>query len=188
MKPFAFKRVMAPAEAVKLVAANRDARFIAGGTNLIDLMKESVDRPNELVDISRLPLSVVRALPNGGVSIGVGKESDTANHPIFARSSVTEPSYPRRSLTQIRNMATNGGNLLQRTRCIIFTISVLLEKQTPARFGLRVDGADSIVIPQYSVGAHRALQFILRHVCACPALDAVALVKELTTRKEDQVR
>lgn len=80
MRPFAFKRAAAPADAAKLVAANKDARFIAGGTNLIDLMKEGIDLPNELVDISRLPLSVVQPLKGGGVSIGaLAKNTDTAN-------------------------------------------------------------------------------------------------------------
>ncbi len=122
MKPFAFKRVTAPADAVKLVTANSDARFIAGGTNLIDLMKESVDRPNELVDISRLPLSVVRALPNGGLSIGaLAKNTDTANHPIIRKDfPLLSQAILAGASPQIRNMATNGGNLMQRTRCNYF--------------------------------------------------------------------
>ncbi|CAN5587420.1 xanthine dehydrogenase family protein subunit M [soil metagenome] len=122
MKPFAFKRAAAPADAIKLLAANRDARFIAGGTNLIDLMKESVDRPNELVDISRLPLSVVRSLPGGGVSIGaLAKNTETANHPLIRRGfPLLTQAILAGASPQIRNMATNGGNLMQRTRCHYF--------------------------------------------------------------------
>lgn len=122
MRPFAFKRAAAPADAVKLVAANRDARFIAGGTNLIDLMKEGVDRPNELIDISRLSLSVVRALPGGGVSIGaLAKNTDTANHPLIRRDyPLLAQAILAGASPQIRNMATNGGNLMQRTRCNYF--------------------------------------------------------------------
>jgi xanthine dehydrogenase YagS FAD-binding subunit len=122
MRPFAFKRVSSPADAVKLVAANRNARFIAGGTNLIDLMKENVDRPDELVDISRLDLASIRRTPDGGVSIGaLAKNSDTANHPLVrSQFPLLTQAILSGASPQIRNMATNGGNLLQRTRCAYF--------------------------------------------------------------------
>ena len=121
MRPFAFKRAAAPADAAKLVAANKDARFIAGGTNLIDLMKEGIDLPNELVDISRLPLSVVQPL-KGGVSIGaLAKNTDTANHPLIRKDfPLLTQAILSGASPQIRNMATNGGNLMQRTRCPYF--------------------------------------------------------------------
>ena len=122
MRPFAYKRAAAPADAAKLVAANKDARFIAGGTNLIDLMKEGVDLPNELVDISRLSLSVVRPLPGGGVSIGaLAKNTDTANHPLVRKNfPLLTQAILSGASPQIRNMATNGGNIMQRTRCAYF--------------------------------------------------------------------
>ncbi len=122
MRPFAFKRVSSPADAVKIVRENTDARFIAGGTNLIDLMKEGVDLPDELVDISRLSLSLVRSLPDGGVSIGaLAKNSDTANHPLVRRGfPMLSQAILAGASPQIRNMATNGGNLMQRTRCAYF--------------------------------------------------------------------
>lgn len=122
MRPFAFKRAAAPADAVKFVSANKDARFIAGGTNLIDLMKEGVDRPNELVDISRLSLSVVRSLAGGGVSIGaLARNTDTANHPLIKKDfPMLSQAILSGASPQIRNMATNGGNLMQRTRCAYF--------------------------------------------------------------------
>lgn len=122
MRPFAFKRVSAPADAAKLVAANRNARFIAGGTNLIDLMKENVDRPDELVDISRLELTAIRRTPDGGVSIGaLAKNSDTANNPLVrSQFPLLTQAILSGASPQIRNMATNGGNLLQRTRCAYF--------------------------------------------------------------------
>lgn len=122
MKSFAFKRAADPTEAVKLLAADANARFIAGGTNLIDLMKEGIDQPTSLIDISRLPLSVVRALPHGGVSIGaLAKNSDSANHPLIRQNypMLTQAILAGAS-PQIRNMATNGGNLMQRTRCPYF--------------------------------------------------------------------
>lgn len=122
MKSFAFKRAADPAGAVKAVAADANARFIAGGTNLLDLMKEGIDQPTSLVDISRLALSVVRALPSGGVSIGaLARNSETANHPLIRQNypMLTQAILAGAS-PQIRNMATNGGNLIQRTRCAYF--------------------------------------------------------------------
>lgn len=122
MKPFAFMRASDAAEAAKLVAINEGAEFIAGGTNLLDLMKEGVAGPVRLVDINRLPFSAVKATPKGGVLIGaLARNSDTANHPLIRQN------YPLLSQAifagasaQIRNMATNGGNLMQRTRCAYF--------------------------------------------------------------------
>ncbi len=112
--------------AVKLLTGNPNARFLAGGTNLLDLMKEEVERPDELIDISRLGLTEIKVLSagasKGGVSIGgLGKNTDAANHPLIRQN------YPLLSQAilagasgQLRNMATNGGNLLQRTRCAYF--------------------------------------------------------------------
>ena len=122
MRPFAFKRAAGAEAAVKLVAANEDARFIAGGTNLIDLMKEGVDRPNELVDISRVSLNLIRSLGGNGVSIGaLAKNTDTANHPLIRQGyPLLTQAILSGASPQIRNMATNGGNLMQRTRCSYF--------------------------------------------------------------------
>lgn len=121
MRPFAFKRVADTADAVELVSINRNARFIAGGTNLIDLMKESVDRPNELVDISRLPLRVVRSSAAGVVIGALAKNTDTANHPLIKKEfPLLTQAILSGASPQIRNMATNGGNLMQRTRCHYF--------------------------------------------------------------------
>jgi xanthine dehydrogenase YagS FAD-binding subunit len=122
MRPFKYSRVSDAATAVKSVSANKDATFLAGGTNLLDLMKEDVSRPNELVDITRLNLTQIISAKNGGVSIGaLAKNTDTANHPLIRQN------YPLLSQAilagasgQIRNMATNGGNLMQRTRCPYF--------------------------------------------------------------------
>lgn len=121
MRPFAFKRAADPANAVSLVSKNKDARFIAGGTNLVDLMKESIDRPNELVDISRLPLRVVRSAATG-VTIGaLAKNTETANHPLIKKEfPLLTQAILSGASPQIRNMATNGGNLMQRTRCHYF--------------------------------------------------------------------
>jgi len=121
MRSFAYKIAADPAGAVKILASDAGAKFIAGGTNLVDLMKEGVDQPTTLVDISRLPLSVVRSL-GGGVSIGaLARNADTANHPLLrGQYPMLTQAILAGASPQIRNMATNGGNLMQRTRCPYF--------------------------------------------------------------------
>jgi len=121
MRPFRYVRASDPTAAAQAVAANPQAKFLAGGTNILDLMKEDVERPSELVDVTRLKLSQIKAT-RGGVSIGaLATNTDTANHafirrdyPLLAQAIVAGASG------QLRNMATNGGNLLQRTRCPYF--------------------------------------------------------------------
>jgi len=119
---FQYARASDVADAVRQMAADPAAKFIAGGTNLIDLMKEDVERPSRLIDISRLPLKTVRETTTGGVRIGaLVPNSDLAYHPLI------ESRYPMLSSAilagasqQLRNMASTGGNLLQRTRCHYF--------------------------------------------------------------------
>ena len=119
---FEYRRATEVADAVRQIAADPKAKFIAGGTNLIDLMKEDVERPTRLIDISRLPLNTVEATDGGGVRIGaLVPNSGLAYHPLI------EQRYPLLSSAilagasqQLRNMASTGGNLLQRTRCYYF--------------------------------------------------------------------
>jgi xanthine dehydrogenase YagS FAD-binding subunit len=120
MKPFNFTRANNQAEATKLLQA--DGKFIAGGTNLVDLMKEGIEKPSQLVDIQRLPLSTIQADKSGGVSLGaLAKNSDTANHPLIrSKYPLLSKAILAGASGQIRNMATNGGNLLQKTRCVYF--------------------------------------------------------------------
>jgi xanthine dehydrogenase YagS FAD-binding subunit len=110
-----------PNAAARFVAANSQAKFLAGGTNLLDLMKEDVERPSELVDLTRLKLTDIRATA-GGVSIGaLATNTDTANHPLIRRNyPLLTQAIVAGASGQLRNMATNGGNLLQRTRCQYF--------------------------------------------------------------------
>lgn len=120
MKPFNFTRATSQAEAIKLLQS--DGKFIAGGTNIVDLMKEGVEQPSQLVDIQRLPLSTIQTNKSGGVSLGaLAKNSDTANHPLIrSKYPLLTQAILAGASGQIRNMATNGGNLLQRTRCAYF--------------------------------------------------------------------
>jgi xanthine dehydrogenase YagS FAD-binding subunit len=110
------------AEAVRQVASDPSAKFIAGGTNLIDLMKMDVERPAKVIDITRLPLKQVEATPGGGLIIGaLVRNSDLAYHPLIAqRYPVLVSAVMAGASQQLRNMASTGGNLLQRTRCHYF--------------------------------------------------------------------
>lgn len=121
MKAFVYTRVTSNHEALD-AAKGHGAAFLAGGTNLVDLMKYQVEQPASLIDINRLALAEVKQSA-GGVSIGaLVKNSDLANHPLI------RTNYPLLSQAllsgaspQLRNMATTGGNLMQRTRCYYFT-------------------------------------------------------------------
>jgi xanthine dehydrogenase YagS FAD-binding subunit len=121
MRPFRYVRATDPTGAAREVTSNPQAKFLAGGTNVLDLMKEDVERPNELVDLTRLKLAEIRPW-RGGVSIGaLATNTETANHPLIRNNYplVTQAIVAGAS-AQLRNMATNGGNLLQRTRCQYF--------------------------------------------------------------------
>lgn len=122
MNPFAYERVKDPERAIQIVAQSASAKFLAGGTNLIDLMKDGVETPQRLVDINRLELAKIELLPGGGLRLGaLARNADTANHPLVRQH---YPLLSRAILSgaspQLRNLATNGGNLLQRTRCPYF--------------------------------------------------------------------
>lgn len=126
MRPFIYSKSDTALAATQLALANPTAKYLAGGTNLVDLMKEDVERPTQLIDITQLPLTQVSAIttgPNqGGVSIGgLGFNADTANHPLIRqRYPLLTQAILAGASAQIRNMATNGGNLNQRTRCSYF--------------------------------------------------------------------
>jgi xanthine dehydrogenase YagS FAD-binding subunit len=109
-------------DAVRLGAAEPHAKFIAGGTNLIDLMKADVERPPQLIDISRLPLKSVEETADGGLRIGaLVRNSDLAYHPLVeSRYPILSSAILAGASQQLRNMASTGGNLLQRTRCAYF--------------------------------------------------------------------
>jgi xanthine dehydrogenase YagS FAD-binding subunit len=119
---FQYARAADVADAVRLIATDPAAKFIAGGTNLIDLMKEDVERPSRLIDISRLPLKSVEPTPAGGLLIGaLVPNSDLAYHPLITeRYPMLGSALLAGASAQLRNMASVGGNLLQRTRCAYF--------------------------------------------------------------------
>ncbi len=129
MNPYAYRQATSAETALAAIHGMADtSKFIAGGTNLLDLMKENVLRPAQLVDINRLALSDIALLPDtdsaapGGLSLGaLARNADTAYHPLvrtlypLLNAAILAGASP-----QIRNMASNGGNLLQRTRCYYF--------------------------------------------------------------------
>jgi len=122
MVSFFFIRVASIAEAIAAIADNPLAKFIAGGTNLVDLMKYDVERPTQLIDISRLPLADITDRSDGGLRLGALVTNTKIaydvrveqRYPLLA-SSILAGASP-----QLRNVATAGGNLLQRTRCHYF--------------------------------------------------------------------
>jgi xanthine dehydrogenase YagS FAD-binding subunit len=121
MRPFRYVRAADPGTAVTAAAASAQSRFLAGGTNLLDLMKEDVERPTELIDVTRLDLAKI-AETSRGVTIGaLAKNADTANHPLIRKNyPLLTQAILAGASAQLRNMATNGGNLMQRTRCPYF--------------------------------------------------------------------
>jgi xanthine dehydrogenase YagS FAD-binding subunit len=170
MRPFAYERARDAAGALAASAEAPDARYLAGGTNLVDLMKLGVEQPARLVDVSRLPMDAVEELPDGGLRIGANvRNSD------LAVSAVVRERYPLLSQAllsgasgQLRNRATIAGNLLQRTRCAYFQdVSKPCNKRAPG------SGCPA------REGDHRNLA-ILGHSPACvathPSDMAVAMV------------
>jgi xanthine dehydrogenase YagS FAD-binding subunit len=121
MRPFIYETVRDTASAVRLLAARR-AKLLAGGTNLVDLMREEIEQPEVVVDVRALPLGAIVAAADGGVTLGAAATNTAvANHrfvreryPLIAQAVLSGASG------QIRNMATVGGNLMQRTRCAYF--------------------------------------------------------------------
>ena len=125
MKPFTYLRATETSTAIKSATSNQ-TKFIAGGTNLLDLMKEGVEQPDRLVDITRIQLTQVQPTSNG-VRIGaLAKNSDTANHPLIrTRYPLLSQALLAGASPQLRNMASVGGNLMQRTRCYYFTNTMM---------------------------------------------------------------
>ncbi|HEY2533767.1 MAG TPA: xanthine dehydrogenase family protein subunit M [Xanthobacteraceae bacterium] len=147
MRTFAYQRAADVRAATAAGAAGTGVRFIAGGTNLIDLMKLEIETPSRVVDISRLPLKAIEATPNGGLRIGaLVTNSDLAADPIVRRE------YPLLSQAvlagasgQLRNRASVGGNLLQRTRCFYFyDRTTACNKRSPGTGCAAVDGFNRI--------------------------------------------
>jgi xanthine dehydrogenase YagS FAD-binding subunit len=122
MRPFTYQRAESAQQAAAAVAERPGAKFISGGTNLLDLMKLDIEQPTHLVDISRLPLDRIEDTPDGGLRIGAQvRNSDlAADMRVRTRYPVLTQALVAGASGQLRNKASTGGNLLQRTRCYYF--------------------------------------------------------------------
>ena len=147
MNAFTYARAGSVAEAVEDVADHDDAKFLGGGTNLVDLMKANVEKPRHLVDVSRLPTGDIEDLPGGGLRLGA-----TVTNAVTAYDGRVAGRYPMLSRAilagasaQLRNVATDGGNLLQRTRCYYFyDTATPCNKREPGTGCPAIDGVNRI--------------------------------------------
>jgi xanthine dehydrogenase YagS FAD-binding subunit len=134
VKAFTYERAADPQAAVKAAAEIPGARFIAGGTNLLDLMKLEIERPAHLIDVGRLPLAAIEATPEGGLRLGaMSTATQVSTDPrVRQRYRVLAAALVAGGSPQLRNRATTGGNLLQRTRCSYFyDVSKPCNKRAP---------------------------------------------------------
>jgi xanthine dehydrogenase YagS FAD-binding subunit len=154
MHTFRFTRPADPAAAVAAAAQAKtaqqgaEARFIAGGTTLLDLMKLNVETPAQVLDINRLPLGKIETTPDGGLKIGATvRNSDLAHHPTVQRDyAVLSQALLSGASAQLRNMATTAGNLLQRTRCMYFRDTAMpCNKRAPGTGCAAITGSNRML-------------------------------------------
>ncbi len=134
MKPFRYERASDASAAITLLAQVPTGTFLGGGTNLVDLMKLGVEQPELLVDVAHLPYDHIELLPDGGVRIGAAVRNSelAADRTIRARYPMLAQALLAGASGQLRNLATTGGNLMQRTRCVYFQdISKPCNKRIP---------------------------------------------------------
>jgi xanthine dehydrogenase YagS FAD-binding subunit len=176
--PFAYERASDASAAVARVAAHPNAAFLAGGTNLVDHMRLGVAHPELLVDVTRLPFSAIESLPDGRIRVGAGvRNSDlAADLTIRKRYPVLSQALLAGASGQLRNLATTGGNLLQRTRCAYFQdITTPCNKRNPGSGCSAVDGRnrDHAILgaSEHCVAVHPSDMAV-----ALAALDATVIV------------
>ncbi|MFF3325170.1 FAD binding domain-containing protein [Streptomyces sp. NPDC002889] len=190
MKPFAYLRAGSAAEAVAAFASRSDAQYLAGGTNLVDLMRLGVATPGLLIDVGRLPMDRIDGTPAGGLLIGATvRNSDLAAHPVVrSRYTALSQSVLSGASGQLRNTATTGGNLLQRTRCTYFQdITKPCNKRTPGTGCPALNGVhrDLAVLghSEHCVATHPSDMAV-----ALAALDATVHVHAATGERTVPVR
>ena len=186
MKTFDYTRASGTEEALLAINSIDRAMFLGGGTNLIDLMKEGVEQPDHLIDVTKLSLAQIEELPDGGVRIGaMARNSTTANHPLVRqRYPLLSQAFLAGASPQLRNMATVGGNLMQRTRCYYFIDTTMpCNKRNPGSGCAAIEGFNRI---HAILGASQ--QCIATHpsdMCvALAALDAVVRVRGSNGERE----
>ncbi|GAA2683422.1 xanthine dehydrogenase family protein subunit M [Streptomyces lunalinharesii] len=167
MYPFTFTK--ARTERAALAAGARGGRYVAGGTTLVDLMRETVERPTEVVDITALPYRDIAASPSGLRIGALARMAELAAHPtVITRFPVISQALNLSASPQLRNMATIGGNLMQRPRCLYF-------RDVTARCNRRAPGTGCAAIGGENRG-HAVLGTSTRCVATHPSDLAVALV------------
>jgi xanthine dehydrogenase YagS FAD-binding subunit len=178
MTPFEYERATDASSAVARVSARLDAVFLGGGTNLVDHMRLGVARPELVVDVTRLPFSRIEPLPGGGVRVGAGvRNSDlAADRTIRTRYPVLSQALLAGASGQLRNLATTGGNLLQRTRCAYFQdVTVPCNKREPGSGCSALEGhnRDHAILgaSEHCVAVHPSDMAV-----ALAALDATVIV------------
>ena len=147
MNNFAYGRPETEQAALDLLTQSTLPKFLGGGTNLLDLMREEIEQPETLIDLSRLPLDGVEELPDGGLRLGaLVRNSHLAGHPLVReRYPVLSQAILMGASAQLRNMATPGGNLLQRTRCYYFyDAAARCNKRIPGSGCDAIDGFNRI--------------------------------------------
>ena len=170
MQPFTYTTVADADAATRLAVADPRARYLAGGTTLVDLMKLDVEQPTQLIDITGLPLDEITALSDGGLRIGaMVRNSDLAhNELVRARYPMLSQAVLAGASGQVRNMATTAGNLLQRTRCFYFRdTGTPCNKREPGSGCSALDGYNRI---------HAVLGTSAHCIATHPSDMAVALV------------
>ena len=178
MRPFAFERATDAQSAAALVAGRPGAAFLAGGTNLVDHMKLGIAAPELLVDVTRLPFDAVEE-HDGGVRIGAGvRNSDLSAHPLVrARYPVLSEALVAGASGQLRNLATTGGNLLQRTRCPYFQDRTTPCNKRDPGAGCSALGGHSRELAILGVSEHCIATHPSDMAVAMAALDAVVQVQ-----------
>ncbi|SEB30725.1 FAD binding domain-containing protein [Rhodococcus koreensis] len=180
MIPFDYERATDVDSAVATVTADPRAAFLAGGTNLVDHMKLGVAAPHLLVDVSRLPLDAVEALPDGGLRIGAAvRNSDLAAHDVVrARYPMLSRALLSGASGQLRNLATTAGNLLQRTRCVYFQdVTTPCNKREPGT-GCSALGGYARYHAILGASEHCVAVHPSDMAVAMTALDAVVVVRD----------
>jgi xanthine dehydrogenase YagS FAD-binding subunit len=178
MRPFAYVKPV-DVEAAVLAATEPGAKFLAGGTNLVDLMREGIERPDTVVDVTGLPLDTVDELPGGELRIGalVRNSALAADRRVRTRYPVLSQALLSGASGQLRNMATVGGNLLQRTRCPYFyDATSACNKREPGSGCDALDGFNRgcaiLGVSERCIAAHPSDMCV-----ALAALDAVVEVR-----------
>ena len=186
MNNFSYARATEIGGAVGEIARDNHAKFIAGGTNILDLMKENVARPSKLIDINRLPLSRIEANETGGLRLGA-----LCTNAETAYNSDVEKRYPLLSKTilagaspQLRNMATNGGNLLQRTRCYYFYDSATPCNKREPGTGCPAIGGLNRIHAIFGHSEHCIATYPSDMAIALAALEAVVNVESETGKRQ----